>query len=91
MDKFCIKNIFKSTQTLVYVFNFSKSNLGGLLFGDLGLQSANYLATVNVLTENNRNQLKFDGWAAFRRGGLELHLFRTLLNLTIWPNSIVDF
>lgn len=74
---------FKSTQILVFVFNFSKSNLVGLLFGDLGLQSANYLATVNILTWNNRNQLTIGGWASFRRGGLEPHLFRTLLNLTV--------
>lgn len=66
MDKIWITNIFKPTQILVLVFNFSKSNLVGLLFGDLGLQSANYFATVNILTENNRNQLKVDGWAAFR-------------------------
>lgn len=91
MNKNVILNISKSTQILVFVFNFSISDLGGLLFRDLGLQSANYLATVNVLTENKINQLKVGGWAAFRRGGLEPHLFRTLLNLTVSPDSMDGF
>lgn len=63
------KIFLNQPKILVFVFNFSISDLGGLLFGDLGLQSANYLAIVNVLTENKRNQLKVGGWAAFRRGG----------------------